>query len=172
MRLRRVDRARSVTSRRLEPQAGARGGVEQDARSPRRASTRRRGASPRAGVVVVVRVGGETRLPDDAARVIASLHALGAEEAPAAVEYLSRVFGRERDAASILDAVHHLRAVALNLDAMGVPSSRVLVAPFLPPPETYHGAGYFELVVRASADTGAGAKNGVCVAAGGGTTRG
>ena len=107
------------------------------------------------------------RLPDDAARVIASLHALGAEEAPAAVEYLSRVFGRERDAASILDAVHHLRAVALNLDAMGVPSSRVLVAPFLPPPETYHGAGYFELVVRASADTGAGAKNGVCVAAGG-----
>ena len=60
MRLRRVDRARSVTSRRLEPQAGARGGVEQGARSPRRASTRRRGASPRAGVVVVVGVGGET----------------------------------------------------------------------------------------------------------------
>ena len=156
-----------LNHRRVLAAAWNKAGVPRDARPRVAAALRRAPASSSSSAWAE-----KLRLPDDAARVVASLHALGAEEAPAAVEYLSRVFGRERDAASILDAVDHLRAVAANLDAMGVPSSRVFVAPFLPPPETYHSAGYFELVVRASADIGAGAKNGVCVAAGGGTTPG
>ena len=151
-----------LNHRRVLAAAWNKAGVPRDARQRVAAALRRAPASAASSAWAE-----KLRLPDDAARVVASLHALGAEEAPAAVEYLSRVFGGERDAASILDAVDHLRAVAANLDAMGVPSSRVFVAPFLPPPEPYHCAGYFELVVRASANIGAGAGNRVCVAAGG-----
>jgi translation initiation factor 2-alpha kinase 4 len=65
--------------------------------------------------------------------------------------------------------LRHVADVATHLGSMGVPSRAIALAPFLPPPESYHAGAYFEITVRSPTpgSAGGGAGKRVCVAAGG-----
>jgi len=91
---------------------------------------------------------------------VASLHALASDDARAAVEYLRDAWSDAEGAAAVANALRHVGDVATHLGSMGVPAHAIALAPFLPPPESYHAGAYFEITVRSTGKR-------VCVAAGG-----